>query len=367
MAKADATAFFTLVNRGRCLSEIAAGIDFFEKKGGRGVILHKEIKSIGKILQGKRHCPRTHRLISFEDMRKALRFLEHDRFFTTGQVVWERLDGLAMGSAPSPPIAAFDLDYHSRMVYTSKARAKEVGVYVAGLKTTKVLQAMLHVDDCIFCSKVWCCRCIERIATSIWPSDVSAKIEESGHSIDFLHIRIQATPNSKNTNLLEYSPILHNLSFCQGVHTMPKVAKFPQYLSHDLHPLSHLQPIIWGKAAVITSSCRTTTADFFLAVCCLAAEGMLLGWPPRHIGAAMASFPKAYRGPPANFIRLLGQTLRKSRAADKVFLKAKTGMGDSMCMFPWFAFLVALCDWARRSFDANPRHLAVAGATASAP
>ena len=98
----------------------------------------------------------------------------------------------------------------------------------------------------------------------------------------------------------------------------------------------------------------------------MASEGLLLGWPPRHIGAAMASFPKAYRGPPANFIRLLGQTLRKSRAADKVFVKAKTGMGDSMCMFPWFAFLVALCDWARRSFDANPRHLVVAGATASA-
>ena len=184
MAKVDATAFFTLANRARCLAEIDDSIRAFEAKGCKGAILHKEIKSIGKILQGKRKTPRTHRLISFEDIRRTLRFLEYDRFFTTGEVVWERLDGLAMGSAPSPPSTAFDLDHHSRLVYTDKKAAKPAGLFIPGVKTTKVVQAMLHVDDCIYFSKIHCSSCLGRIAAKIWPKDVAPKLEAAGQSIE---------------------------------------------------------------------------------------------------------------------------------------------------------------------------------------
>jgi hypothetical protein len=39
--------------------------------------------------------------------------------------------------------------------YIPVRQRKEVGVYVAGFKIKKVLQAMLHVDDFIFGSEVW--------------------------------------------------------------------------------------------------------------------------------------------------------------------------------------------------------------------
>ena len=262
-----------------------------------------------------------------------------------------------MGSAPSPPITAFDLDHHSRLVYTDKKAAKQAGVFIPGVKTTKVVQAMLHVDDCIYFSKIHCSSCLGRIAAKIWPKDVAPKLEAAGQSIEYLHIKVHATPKSIFTNCMEYSPIMHNQLFCKGVSTIPKVAKFPQYLTPELHPLSHLQPVVWGKASIITNSCRTTTADFFTSVCCLASEGLLLGWPPKTVGAAMASLPKAHRGPTPNFIRLFGQLLRKSRAAYFAWFKATTGTGDASCAFPWFSLCTAICNVAKGRFGSLSRYL----------
>jgi hypothetical protein len=139
MVKADAAAFLRMVNRTRCLDKISGAMADLEKKGHRGFILHREIKSIGRILGTRQRVPRTHRYISFTEVRRAIQFLKHDKFFATGGTIWERLDGLAMGAATSPAITVFDLDTHSRRVFTDKAWARQVGVHTPGLSTTRSL------------------------------------------------------------------------------------------------------------------------------------------------------------------------------------------------------------------------------------
>ena len=44
------------------------------------------------------------------------------------------------------------------------------------------------------------------------------------------------------------------MQFCIGATFTPKVAKFPQFISPRIQPLAVLQPIIWGKAAILTST-----------------------------------------------------------------------------------------------------------------
>ena len=355
MAKADATAFFTMVNRKRCLEEIAQAMDEAEGRGHDGFALHREIKSIGKLAKKKKATPRTHRKITFAQARGTLQFLAEDRFFTTGEVVWERRDGLAMGSGASPPITAFDLDHHSRKLFTDKQTARRCGAYVPGIATSRVVQAMLHVDDCIFLSKILCSQCLAACATKLWPPDVSPKIEEVGQSISYLHCTIRAKNGSIYSNMLEFAPNMPNLRFCLGLTYTPKLAKFPQYISRHLQPAKTLQPIIWGKTATITYTCTQITTDALLSICVLVVEPLLLGWPSTVVGAALASYPRAHKGPLANCIRIVGQTLRKCRAAREAHDADRHAYGDSYCNFPWFSLIRRIADFAAQHVGCNTR------------
>ena len=91
-----------------------------EAKGAKGFILRKEVKSIGGIDWGRKQAPRTHQFFFFGDIKRTLAFINSDRCFLLGNEVLERIDGLAMGQATSPPTTAYDLDYNSRKCIKTK-------------------------------------------------------------------------------------------------------------------------------------------------------------------------------------------------------------------------------------------------------
>jgi len=336
IVKADATAFFTSVKRSRCLEEIEKGLDALEQRGFRAVLLHKESKNQTRLLGPKGSVPRSYRVVWFHEIRRTLRFVDNDSFFSTGDVVWERTDGLPMGSPPSPPTTAYDLDLHSRRMYESKKHAQAIGVHIPGIKTSQVVQGLLHVDDSVVFSKIFCCSCLGSLVQRLWPKDVSAKIEASGPTIPFLHCVINAHPNSIFTNHVTFTPTLQNLEFCLGLAADPKTSKFPQYLSSSIQCTKSLQPVLWGKIAVLVWTCLQCSDDFLLALTAAITEPLLMGWPPVSVGRCLASFPRSHRGIPSSIVRIAGRFLRKYKVASDMWVSAHRSIGPHSASLPWF-------------------------------
>ena len=102
------------------------------------------------------------------------------------------------------------------------------------MATTRVIQALLHVDDALVCSKSLCCNCLATTIQRAWPADVEPKIEESGHKINFLHCTITAEERSIFTNKVTYTVQTPNFNFTKGTTTAPRMAKFQQDSSISL-------------------------------------------------------------------------------------------------------------------------------------
>ena len=60
-----------------------------------------------------------------------------------------------------------------------------------------LVQGLLHVDDAIVLSFVFCSSCLVRGVCRLWPSDVGVSEEGRGPSLSFLHVDIQITTDSK--------------------------------------------------------------------------------------------------------------------------------------------------------------------------
>jgi hypothetical protein len=278
-----------------------------------------------------------------------LDYLAYDKFFMVGDIPFERLDGLGMGAATSPPITSFDLDYHSRRLYSDKQHAKNVGAYIAGVPMARVMQSLLHVDDCITFSKVWCETCLARIIKALWPSDVEAKVEACGPELEFLHCLIRVEPESINTNDVRITPLTPNLQFCKRLTTTPKFAKCQQYVE-GIHKRSHLAPILWGKMAIITNTCKNNFVEAKQAIVCAIVECILVGWNPRDIGISAANFPKSHRNPTSNCIQLLEQSIKKSRTIGEAW-RISNISPNTWLAFPWLESISTIFDLVTTQFS----------------
>jgi hypothetical protein len=347
LIKVDATAFFKLVNRERCLREIAEAVEQVRGAGAKGFMLHKELKSVGGVYWGRKPLPRTHRLITFDDLLRALQYVHRDRYFRVGETIFERVDGLAMGNATSPPITAFDLDYNSRKMYGSKDEARRCGSFVPGMPSTRCIQALLHVDDALVFSKIFCCTCLAATIKKCWPPDVEPKLEESGHFINFLHCTVTAEENSIHNNAVTFSLQIANHSFCKGTTVSPKMAKFQQFVSSTIQSKKQLQAIVWGKLAIAINTCRHDTEHATEYIICTAVEAILWGWCPLHVGQALAALPKSHRGETANFIRLFGKALRKSRTTKLAW--EHDYHPSTYLSFPWYMLFRTIGEFVTRT------------------
>jgi hypothetical protein len=333
-----------MVNRERCLDEVRAAIKILVKKGGAGCILHRELRSNNKIVQRGKRVPRTHQFISFDAVLAALDYVAFDKYFQVGRSVYERKDGLAMGNSTSPALTSFDLDEHGRKIYSDVRFAKSTGAHVAGMSTAKAIQCLLHVDDCLAMSKVHCEACLARIIQRTWPRDVSTKLEASGSDIEFLHLRVQAAENSIVTSQVKLSPLIPNEAFCEGKTHAPKMAKCQQFVP-GVHKAHHLEAILWGKLSIIVNTNKNDMGTARKAVACAFVEPILLGWCPRTVGLTAANLPKSHRGQTANFIRLVGQTIKKSRSILHAWSKPYDDQNVRIGA-PWWDLINAACDFA---------------------
>jgi hypothetical protein len=285
-------------------------------------------------------------LVQFDEVLQAFKFINADRFFNVGDCTFERQDGLAMGQATSPAITAFDLDWNSRRMYGDKYEAERVGTRIPGMATTRVIQALLHVDDALVCSKALCCNCLATTIRLAWPADVEPKIEESGYKIGFLHCTITAEERSIYTNKVTYTVQTPNINFTKGKTTTPRMAKFQQFVSSNFQTKRQLQSILWGKISIAVNTCRQDVQHVREYVVSTTTEAILMGWNPQHVGQALAALPKSHRGKTACFIRLLGQTMRKSY--DLMLAWSHDYSPTTWLSFPWFRLIDNISEFVLR-------------------
>lgn len=166
-------------------------------------------------------------MLRLVDILAALDYALQDRYFTVGMEVIERKTGHPMRGSFSEPATCIDLGVSISNLYTKPGIQKSAGLFLEGTDPNKLLAGILHVDDGLLLSRVWCCDCIFRGICRIWPKDVGASPEESGAKVDFLSITI-------SLDLSGYpiiSPLIKNLVFARGISQYPAVSRIPEYLA----------------------------------------------------------------------------------------------------------------------------------------
>ena len=143
-------------------------------------------------------------------VRKAMEYTARHNYFLVGNMVVRRRRGWAMGSSMSEPAALTDLGGAVYETYSSLQKWKRTGLQVENLTPLQTLQAVLHVDDALAFSRVWCAMCIEKGIGKIFPPDVGTTLEGTGPQVHFLHadvaidgISVEVTPHTDNQELAE--------------------------------------------------------------------------------------------------------------------------------------------------------------------
>jgi hypothetical protein len=264
--------------------------------------------------------------------------------------IFERVDGLAMGNATSPPITAFDLDYNSRRMYASKEEARRVGAYVPGVPTTRCIQALLHVDDALVFSKIFCCMCLAGTIRKCGPADV----EPNWRRADTLSTFSTAQSMLKKNR----STATQSASLCRSQTTLSVEASRRHRRWRSFNNLSPIRfntkhtcrQVCGGKLAIAVNTCRYDTVYATDYIICAAVEAILWGWCPLHVGQAMAALPKSHRGETANFIRLFGKAMRKSRTT-KLAWEHDYGYSTYLS-FPWYMLFKTIGEYVTRTMSA---------------
>ena len=89
----------------------------------------------------------------------------------------------------------------------------EVGMSFQNLRFDQIMCGLLHVDDGLVWSGIWCCECLFKIVVSIFPNDVGLEVDESGSIIRFLS-SVLIFHEDASFDIFPYPP---NMCFALGV------------------------------------------------------------------------------------------------------------------------------------------------------
>ena len=98
---------------------------------------------------------------------------------------------------------------------------------------------ILHVDDVLLCSALWCSRRLERLLQQAFPGDFRWEVEEDVLPIKFLHAEIFSAGWD-----VWAVPHLPNGSFAAGLSPYPKRFRCPYYIDDRYTPLRMLRSFL---------------------------------------------------------------------------------------------------------------------------
>ena len=89
-----------------------------------------------------------------------------------GDKVVERHKGYPMGGSFSEIGTCLDFNYCLEIMARSKKKRQNAGFQYENLSFDSIFGGLLHVDDCLVGSGIYCCDCIVLYLQRIFPADV---------------------------------------------------------------------------------------------------------------------------------------------------------------------------------------------------
>ena len=229
--KVDASQFLKSASTSRSWDRAKVFLDDLAKKRECNHIAVKRSKKAYCIfVQKVSKCPKGFSLVSFNDILADLRFYGDDCLFTVGSEVVERIRGRLLGGAMSAPAIAVDLEHGLRLLYKNLGRVQQLGWEILGVHISKLLQGLLHVDDCLVMSKVFCQDCLYVGMQRLWPEDVGVSRESFGNEIEFLHAVVHIHDGFEDVPVI-ILPASQNNDFINGVDICIKKSRLVEALN----------------------------------------------------------------------------------------------------------------------------------------
>ena len=267
-----------------------------------------------------------------EDVLAALRFCAGDKWFVIGDQVVERSRGWPMGGPVSAPCTSLDLETAIERFYANPAVAQDVGWHLDGYKAQQLVQGMLHVDDSVVFSKVYCEDCFFNGVQKLWPRDVGVSLEASGEHVPFLHVELHVH-HEKGPAPVHVTPLAHNTCFARGQAAHPHYAKLAPYVGSKATTRAQLAGYVWSRLATADQALRGSTANSTEVLAELCSEAVLLQWPLPLLAAVLRSYPRTNSTDFAVLVRRTGTRLKRASPP------CTTGPR----VFEWLAAVVGEC------------------------
>ena len=212
----------------------------------------------------------------------------------------------------SSPCTSLDLETAIVSYYNNPAVAKATGWVLEDMDPQDLIQGILHVDDSICMSKVFCTDCLFRGVQALWPKDVGVSLEAEGARIPFLHVELQVG-TEREPSPVRAVPLSHNRGFARGEAAHPAFAKLSPYVGAPVSVQRHLAAYTWCRLAGFSQTLQGRTEYCVEPLGELLAEIAILGWPMVSIAAVLRRFPRTNGTDFAVLVRNLGIQLRTAR------------------------------------------------------
>ena len=306
MIKIDAAQFFKSASLERGLRRVADLLRRVESKFGcNAVAIKKSARVEGHLCRSNRRSDCTHRVLSFDDIRCTLDFIGKERYFTVGDVIMKRRGGWPMGGSFSEPGTLVDLNEELRRIDDSDDALQDVGWLVEGMSLEEVVTGIMHVDDALVLSKVFCTACLEKGMRRLWPSDVGISLEEVGPTVRMLQCHVHAI--GVEVHVRPYNP---NVPYALGFAHDQKIARLGPFFGAEIHSCRTLRVFLHGKILAYNHLMQGSAQDMFVHVGFLLLEIERLGWPQRWMSLCLCNLSRRHVSPLISACRQVGKQLR---------------------------------------------------------
>ena len=292
LCKIDADQFFKSSDPKRALSRSRALLDSIARtKGFDAIAVSKHQRGYGYFtMAASAHTKREFHVVKFRDIIAAMRYALADIYFAVGDCIIERLTGHPMGGSFSEPATLVDLGRSIKQFDKSAELQRRSGIHLTGYTPDQLRQGLLHVDDCLLASKVYCKDCLHRALKVIWPSDVGTSLEAAGFEIDFLTVLIHSYADGS----YYITPLPKNVNFALSIDTHPAISRIPPYKGPAIHDYNDIKLLLFPHLLSYNRISLGFVGPAARCTALLLAEVSRLGWPIHLVARALASIPRRH-------------------------------------------------------------------------
>ena len=264
-------------------------VDILQKRGFDTVAVRSIPKASGFLLcnnKGKKY--NGFNMCKFSDILSAFEYAISDDFFMVGRHVVQRTRGYPQGGSFSEPATLIDLGFSNHEFIKSKAKRNSMGMQYLDLEAEQILFGLVHVDDGLFGSYIFCQDCILDCIQKLWPDDVGVKLEESGESIHFLSALIK----TDKMGVVQIFPYPTNLDFARGLCLYPEQSRVASYRGPPVHSSKILSMSIIPHFIMFDRIGNGLISRGMLAASSLVCEVLLLNGLQNWFQTLCAAFPR---------------------------------------------------------------------------